>query len=217
MQFSGDMVLTVLVQLLYICLERAAYLYRSVPMRLVLQYIAAFMLHFAVWYTIPILNQQYLSVKFGLVSFYVLQCVYLGLGAAQIREGFVFFPLVASPVTKYGFGAIPSNLFKTYMAIPFLFEMKCLLDWWCASTSLDVTMWFQTEQIFAQLFNNACKMNARRLNQKVVQGHTPQPLLGKFINGLCIFSVLFAILLGPMVMFSSINPSLEEVPHTRVV
>jgi hypothetical protein len=211
-QFSANMVLSVLVLLLWILFERAAYRLRSMELRLLLQYVACVVLHVSCWWVIPTLNQQNFVVKVGLVFFYLLQCTYLAFGAAQLREGFVVFPLVPSTVTKYGSGMIPGMVFKVYLAIPFLFEMKSILDWWCTKTSIDVFMWLQMEEIYAQLFKNACEMSTRRRDFEVVQGQTKQPLVRKMIYGGLIFGVLFLILVGPLVLFSGINPSLAANP-----
>jgi hypothetical protein len=91
------------------------------------------------------------------------------------------------------------------MSIPFVFEMTSLLDWWCASTSLDVYMWLQIEEIYAQLFRNACQVNYRRADHVVLQGHTEQPAIWKFVYGILIFLLLASILV--------IHPSTPPPPH----
>ena len=55
-------------------------------------------------------------------------------------------------------------------------------------------------------------MAARRRNEEVVQGKRPQPMLIKLFSGFFLFAILFIILIIPMVIFSSINPVLDENP-----
>jgi hypothetical protein len=206
-QFSFEMVAGVFIQLLFIIFERVAYLHRSLRMRLLLQYTAIIVLHVSVIFVLPKRNREFLPAMPGLVVFYLLQCVYLYLGACQIRQGFVVFPLQPSSYTAHGFGGIPAMLFTVYFAIPFLFEMNSLLDWCCSSTSLDVAMWLQMEEIYAQLFKNCCAMNDRRENASVLQGHRSQPTLGKFVNGALTFSLLVCLLVMPLFLFSNKAPA----------
>jgi hypothetical protein len=102
---TGSMVWAILIQLIFLVLERMAYLRRSMPMRLGLQYAATLILHLSIVFVLPEINRQYLPQSTALLCFYLLQCLYLSLGAAQIRDGFVVFPLQISGYTTYGFGA----------------------------------------------------------------------------------------------------------------
>jgi hypothetical protein len=108
---AGSMVWAIVIQLSFIVLERVAYLRRSMTMRLGLQYTATAVLHYAIVFVLPPSNKQYLPQSSSLIAFYLLQCLYLGLGAAQIRDGFVVFPLEISGYTTYGFGILPNLCF----------------------------------------------------------------------------------------------------------
>jgi hypothetical protein len=43
-----------------------------------------------------------------------------------------------------------------YRAIPFVFELRTLLDWMCTRTALDVWEWFKLEEIYAALYCVQC-------------------------------------------------------------
>lgn len=46
---------------------------------------------------------------------------------------------------------------RTCTAVPFLYEIRTLLDWTCISTSLDWYAWLKLEDIRASLFVAACR------------------------------------------------------------
>jgi hypothetical protein len=53
-------------------------------------------------------------------------------------------------------------IFRIYKAIPFLWEMKVILDWTVTKTSLDLFQWFKIDDAFNYLYYNRIQ-NAGRL------------------------------------------------------
>jgi hypothetical protein len=51
------------------------------------------------------------------------------------------------------------NLFRIYRAIPFLYELKAMLDWSCTSTTLYLGEWLKLEDIHSGVFIVACNVN----------------------------------------------------------
>lgn len=49
-------------------------------------------------------------------------------------------------------------LFLGYYNIPFLFEMRAIIDWTFAKTSLDVYQWIKLAQIQSDLYKAKCNM-----------------------------------------------------------
>jgi len=54
------------------------------------------------------------------------------------------------------YGRINSYLFRGFMAIPFLFELKTFADWTFTKTALDVFQWFNLSSTHAELFVSKC-------------------------------------------------------------
>jgi len=153
------------------------------------------------------------------VYFYLLQCVYLGFSGLQIRDGYPPFRealgRTGGAAGQRGYGPAPFYLFKGFMLVPFLFELKSLLDWCNAVTSLDVWMWLQVEEAYAMLYLVCCNMQYRREDALILRGHRPQPTLRKATSGALIFGALLTLLVAPMVLFSSANPKLVSNPVLR--
>lgn len=68
--------------------------------------------------------------------YYILFLIYLVISAAQIRKG---FPIVKKPssVMQY-YGDLPNAGAQAFVGIPFLVEIRCVLDFTMSKTSLDI-------------------------------------------------------------------------------
>jgi len=93
--------------------------------------------------------------------------------------------------------------FMIYKAIPFLYELRTMLDWTCTRTTLGLFDWMKLEEIRASLYNISVKNVglAKRTTGK------PQTVWIKFFSGTLLFSVLTLIIWTPLLLFSSGNPS----------
>ncbi len=99
-----------------------------------------------------------------------------------------------------------------YRFFPLLYEMRNILDWLCASTSLELFSWLRVEQIYATLFLVKCNVRQLRYNHVGFrwgrdQGSFPNLLFG----AACIAVAVLAVVL-PLYLFSSLNPSLQDNP-----
>ena len=54
------------------------------------------------------------------------------------------------------FNSIPSIVFRFYLAIPFIFELRSIIDWTFTTTALDVFQWIKLAQIQANLYVAKC-------------------------------------------------------------
>ena len=93
--------------------------------------------------------------------------------------------------------------FMIYKAIPFLYELRTMLDWTCTRTTLGLFDWMKLEEIRASLYNISVK-NVGRAKRTMGE---PQTMLVKFFSGTLLFSVLTLIIWTPLLLFSSGNPS----------
>lgn len=205
---SGYLVLLVLIELIFIIWDRVAYVCSSLQSKVILQYSYAFVLHMTVWYFLPSNTNIYFQQRPALVAFYLFQCVYLWLGALQIRYGYpAYLGNRYNYTEETKVTAMSETLFGLMMQAPFLFEMRALLDYMCTKTSLSWQHWVLLEDTAAHLFGVKGEMKGRVEEAEVLQGKQRQPMKKKLMSAGVMLLFLLICLVGPLAMFSSINPS----------
>ena len=200
--FSAQMVLILFVQTLIIVSERMIYNFRSISAKLLLQYVTAtfwLVLIVIIW---PQWSERGVETNPSLEVFLLLKLLYLFFSALQIYYGF-------PPVETTGFqdltrhpGKYTVQLYKLYRAIPFVFELRTILDWMCTQTSLDLDETFKLEDIYTRLYLVQCALISRREHKR----GDSRPWDEKLLNGAFFFFGLLLIIFTPMLLFSSANP-----------
>ena len=130
----------------------------------------------------------------------MLFIIYSLFSALQIKHG--LYDSRRKSLLMKGNNIIYSSLFKGYLAMPFLYELKLTLDYTFTNTALDLFKWLKFEQIYDLLFITDCYIKSekdRRIDESV-------SFLEKLIGGLA-FLILVIILFGPLLLFSSLNPT----------
>ncbi|KAG9406406.1 hypothetical protein AC1031_002727 [Aphanomyces cochlioides] len=207
---SGYMVGMIFFQVVIVVWDRVSFVYGSLYSKLLCHYFSLIMIHVMVWLVLPLHTGVYFQSNPYLVGLYLLQCVSMGIGANQIKYGYVVFR--GNPYSLRQASTLSKYLFRIYMAIPFAFEVRTLLDYICSTTALDMRLWLVLEGIGAHLFLVKLQMEARIQGGYILQGNQRQPLYAKFQTaGLC-FLALLLCLLAPMIMFSTANPTTINNP-----
>ncbi|XP_038705032.1 piezo-type mechanosensitive ion channel homolog isoform X2 [Tripterygium wilfordii] len=142
--------------------------------------------------------------RLALRAIYFTKAISLALQAVQIRfgvprESTLYMQFLTSSVSQVNYLG-----FRLYRALPFLHELRCVLDWSCTTTSLTMYDWLKLEDIHASLFLVKCDVDLNRARHQ--QGHK-QTKMTKFCNGICLFFVLMCVIWAPMLMYSSGNPT----------
>lgn len=100
------------------------------------------------WYT-ALPNKH--TGRLALRAIFLTKAVSLALQAVQIRFGIphestLYRQFLTSSVSKLNFWG-----FRLYRALPFLYELRCVLDWSCTSTSLTMYDWLKVLALFSSL------------------------------------------------------------------
>jgi hypothetical protein len=206
-QFSGELVLAALGQILLMVADRVAYLFRSHALKAGLHAASALAIHVGIFFYLPPQTQRAFQSNSPLLIFYLLWFAYFCVGGLQLWHGFPRSP-PADSLKSAGFNPPMPLLFNIYLAIPFLYELRNVLDWVCATTSLDAYMWFKLCAIHADLFLTQSDMVSRARNRVVLSGAAPQPKTYKFWCGVLLFAGLLLVILLPALIFSTLNPAL---------
>jgi hypothetical protein len=206
-QFSGDMILAVLGIIILMVTDRIAYLYRSFKLKALLQIVSVFVIHAEVFFVIPLKTHRSFGSNSLLIIHYLLWAIYLVLGGLQLHFGFEKTPPRDS-LKGAGYNPPMPLIFNLYLAIPFLHELKQLLDWVCTETSLEFPLWMKFGSIHSTLFLTQCSMVTRQRNKMNTEGREAQPGSYKFWCGTLIFGLLLFVIILPALIFSTLNPSL---------
>lgn len=91
------------------------------------------------------------------------------------------------------------------MTVPFLFELRTLIDWTFTSTSLTFFEWMKVETIFAQVFQLKCM----REFAKTVKRGEKKSLVVKILLGGGLTILIIAIIWFPLLLFAY-SPSLGQ-------
>ncbi|CAK7340797.1 unnamed protein product [Dovyalis caffra] len=153
------------------------------------------------WYKEP---QHRHAGRLALRAIYFTKAISLALQAIQIRFGVPHESTLYRQFLTSSISQINYMGFRVYRALPFLYELRCVLDWSCTTTSLTMYDWLKLEDIHASLFLVKCDANLNRAKHR--QGER-QPKWTKFCNGICLFFVLLCVIWAPMLMYSSGNPT----------
>eukprot|EP00808_Paulinella_micropora_P024730 g23046.t1 len=209
--FSGSMVLTFLGQLISIVVDRAIYLRRSLIGRLVWQYILILLWTYIIFWEWPTRARRAFQKNPYLEAFFLLKAAYFTFGAMQLRYGYVEvecegFGITGEPSTTRG------AIFRSFRAIPFLFELKTIMDYIFTDSALDLWEMFKFEDIYAVLYGTQCDIEYRKRRGR---GET-QTMLERILYGWIIFMCLFAVLFSPILIFSTANPGTQSNNVQRV-
>lgn len=80
--------------------------------------------------------------------FYMMKALSLALQAFQIKYGLPHKSALYGQFLARKVNLMSWNCFRLYRALPFLFELRCVLDWSCTTTALNMYDWLKV-----RLFN----------------------------------------------------------------
>ncbi|CAH1780572.1 unnamed protein product [Owenia fusiformis] len=190
-----------IVQFGLIIVDRALYLRKQVFAKFIFQIICVILVHAWMFFILPAVTEKRFTDNVPAQLWYFTKCVYLGLSSYQIRSGYPT-RILGNFLTK-SYGYINLILFKGFLLIPFLLELRALMDWMWTDTTLALTSWLQMEDIYANIFVLKCNRTAEQ-NYPTPRG-TPRKALVKYgFGGLLLFIIIF-IIWFPLLLFSFAN------------
>ena len=194
--------------------EVVAYQYEEFHIGLLMKYLThivdIILIHYFIYFYLPQItysNQQTLNQAINRISenpytmvFYILYLFYFFFSGLQIKYGMTDIKKVSSLMTRTNY--LSSIIYKCYIQIPFLFELKNFIDWTFTKTSLDLWKWLKLEEIISLLYLNKCYAKAemaQRVGEKT-------PVYMKILMGSTTFFVILIFIFGPLILFSFLNP-----------
>ena len=138
-----------------------------------------------------------------IIIFYLLYIIYLISSSLQIKYG--FYDLKKKSLLKSGKGSINNAIYQAIKAIPFLYEIKLAIDWSCTSTCLDLFQWNKFENIYDIIYSTYCSMTSK--NEQLI-GQKIKKYMKIGLGGTLSFALILVLVI-PLIIFSSLNPTNE--------
>ncbi|KAG2326003.1 hypothetical protein Bca52824_008731 [Brassica carinata] len=204
-QFPVDFVIILMVIFFLIVVDRVIYLCSFATGKVVYYLFSLILFTYAVTeYAWSIYPTQQHAAGLALRFIFLAKAMSLALQAIQIRYGLPhkstlyrqFLTSEVSRINYYGY--------RLYRALPFLYELRCVLDWSCTATSLTMYDWLKLEDVNASLYLVKCDTVLNRATHKHGERQTK---MTKCCNGICLFFILLCVIWAPMLMYSSGNPT----------
>ncbi|XP_064467318.1 piezo-type mechanosensitive ion channel component 2-like isoform X2 [Ornithodoros turicata] len=189
-----------LAQFALIVIDRALYLRKYILGKLVFQIFMVLVIHIWMFFVLPAISHRGFVEDKNLPPklWYFIKCIYLILSAYQIRSGYPTRILGNFFCKKYNY--INYFLFKGYMLVPFLYELRSLMDWIWTDTSMNLSNWLKMEDIFANVFLLKCLRRAEE-EYPTPRGSCRSSLTKYGLGGLLLFAIIL-IIWFPLLLFS---------------
>ncbi|XP_044268088.1 piezo-type mechanosensitive ion channel component-like isoform X7 [Tribolium madens] len=190
--------LMLILQFTLIIVDRGIFLRKNILAKIIFQFIQVFVLHIWLFIVFPIITERGFNSVLAPQMYYMVKCFYLLLSAYQIRCGYPT-RILGNFLCK-GYNYVNMFLFKGFMAIPFLFELRTVMDWMWTDTSMTVFDWIKMEDIFSHIFQIKCTRHVE--NEYPQPRGERKPPVVKYLMGGAILALIIAIIWFPLVFFS---------------
>lgn len=209
-RLPNSYVLTLLAQFILIVIERILYLLRAIRVKVAYHVLLVVLYHVWLLFVSPIFTDADFNTQPILISFYLLKMIYLYLSSMQIMHGYPAF-VQGQFITDSDEPGIPRWLvYIGYRAIPFVYELRTLLDWTITKTSLTFFEWLKLEDVYANLFLVKCRVSQDKVMKRNVGD--PQEWYVKWGMGVLLFVGLSALIWFPLLLLMQGSPGNQPNP-----
>ncbi|KAG7166218.1 Piezo-type mechanosensitive ion channel component-like [Homarus americanus] len=184
-----------------IIVDRALFLRKFILGKLIFQVALTFGIHIWMFFILPAVTEREFNAKRPPQIWYMVKCLNLLLSAYQIRCGYPTRILGNFLCKQYNYLNLFS--FRMFMYVPFLFELRTLMDWIWTDTSMSLSDWVKMEDIFSHIFQLKCERRAE-IEYPQGRGEGKRKIIKYGMGGCALFGVI-ALIWFPLVLFALSN------------
>lgn len=124
----------------------------TLTLKLILYIVLVIWVHIYTGFVMPSKQGIKLSKNIALLFNYLLWICHFAFAALQLKHGYPQAPYKTTFMRDTSFMTV--MLFRVYRAIPFIWEMKVIIDWTVTHTCLDLFQWFRLDDAFNYVYFN---------------------------------------------------------------
>uniref|UniRef100_A0A2M4CXL1 Putative piezo-type mechanosensitive ion channel component 2 n=1 Tax=Anopheles darlingi TaxID=43151 RepID=A0A2M4CXL1_ANODA len=193
--------LMLIIQFFLIVVDRALYLRKNIVGKILFQFFLIIGLHVWMFFVLPSTTERSFNATTPPILYYMIKCFYLLFSAYQIRCGYPA-RILGNFLTK-GFTMANFSGFKLFMTIPFLFELRTLMDWIWTDTSMTLFDWLKMEDIFTNVYQLKCMRHLEE-DLPAPRGQKKGVMVKYLMGGGMMLGIIFLIWF-PLALFAFSN------------
>ncbi|CAF3736399.1 unnamed protein product, partial [Adineta steineri] len=168
--------------------------------------------HIWLFFILPGITHIKFRDNYAAQFWYLFKCIYFGYSSIQVRLGYP--KRIAGNFLMKRFNYVTQVLYRIYLLIPFLLELRTIMDWIFTDTSLGLSSWLQLEDIYSNVYLLKC---ARWAEEKYPTDRgVTRPKITKYGLGGSILILLILLIWFPLLFFSFSSSFYQPNPPKEV-